>query len=128
RHDVGTSWGYEPLPVLESLAARQLWVVAGDDLEAPNGETLRRLRALQDRHRPLDLAVFRGTDRGILEFDASGADRVMLRDPDGYFRLIVDWFANQELRGAYGSALLEPATRGQPADTPAPPVGTAPAH
>ena len=115
RHDVGTTWDYEPLPVLESLEARQLWVVAGDDLEAPNGETLRRLRALQARQRPLDLVVFPGTDHGILEFDASGAERVMLRHPDGYFRLIVDWIANQELRGAYGSALLDPATGGQPA-------------
>src|SRR5690606_38304417 len=82
---------------------------------------------------PLDLAVFPGTDHGILEFAASGAERVMLRHPDGSFRLVVDWLANQDLRGAYGSAPLEPATRGQPADAattdaPAQPVGAAAAH
>jgi len=41
----------------------------------------------------------------------------MLRHPDGYFRLVVDWIANQDLRGAYGSALLEPATVGRSAST-----------
>lgn len=109
RRDLGTSWEYEPMPVLESLQARQLWVVAGDDLEAPNVETLRRIRTLQASGRPLDLAVFPGTDHGILEFDDSGGERVMLRHADGYFRLLADWIAGAELQEGYGRAVLGPA-------------------
>ncbi len=109
RHDQGTSWDYEPMPVLESLQARQLWVVAGDDLEAPNVETLRRIRSLQASGRPVDLAVFPGTDHGILEFDDSSGERVMLRHADGYFRLVADWIAGAGVQERYGRAVLEPA-------------------
>ena len=38
----------------------------------------------------------------------------MLRHPEGYFLLITDWIAGQELQATYGSAVLEPATVGQP--------------
>jgi dienelactone hydrolase len=107
RHDVGTTWDYEPVPVLEQLAARQLWVVAGEDLEAPNVETLRRIRALQAQGRPVDLAVFPDTDHGMLEFDASTGTRVMLRHADGYFALVADWIRDPRVQGPYGRAQLE---------------------
>src|SRR3546814_17148430 len=44
--EVGTSWEYDPMPVLRSLSIPQLWILAGDASEAPPGETMRRLRAL----------------------------------------------------------------------------------
>jgi len=118
REDVGTSWDYEPMPVLESLAVPQLWVVAAEDIEAPNVETLRRIRELQSKRRPIDLAVFPDTDHGILEFDASGGERVMLRHADGYFRLIADWIREPGLRGPYGRAKLEPAAAAMSAAAP----------
>ena len=108
RHDVGTSWDYEPLPVLQSLAAPQLWVVAAEDREAPNVETLRRIRALQARGRPVDLAVFPDTDHGMLEYEQDGERRVMLRHADGYFRLVADWILGQ-LQPPYGRTTLERA-------------------
>ncbi|RPD83662.1 alpha/beta hydrolase [Luteimonas sp. 100069] len=120
RQDVGTSWDYEPMPVLQALVVPQLWVIAGDDRQAPNVETLRRLRALQAGGRPLDLAVFPGTDHGIYEYEQDGDDRIMLRNPDGYFRMIADWIKTPGLRGAYGSAILEPAPASD--TTAAPPV------
>ncbi len=107
RQDVGTSWDYEPLPVLEQLAPRQLWVVAAEDLEAPNAETLRRIRALQAQGRPVDLAVFPDTDHGMLEFDATGGERIMLRHADGYFALVADWIRDPRVQGPYGRAQLE---------------------
>ena len=109
RYEVGTSWDYEPLPVLEGLSAPQLWVIAGEDREAPTAETLRRIRALQAAGRPVDLAVFPGTDHGILEFEQEGDERVMLRHPDGYFSLVADWIREGRLLGPYGPAQLEPA-------------------
>ena len=111
REDVGTSWDYEPMPVLEALSIPQLWVIAADDLEAPNAETLRRVRLLQSRRRPVDLVVFPHTDHGIYEFETSDEGRVMLRHPEGYFRLLADWIRRPALEGEYGSAALEPARR-----------------
>lgn len=122
REDVGTSWDYEPMPVLEALPMPQLWVIAADDLEAPNAETLRRLRLLQSRQRPVDLAVFPRTDHGIYEFEANDEGRVMLRHPEGYFRLLADWIRHPALEGDYGSAMLEPSRRApaiDAAETPA---------
>ena len=115
RQDVGTSWDYEPLPVLEQLAPRQLWVVAAEDLEAPNAETLRRIRALQAQGRPVDLAVFPDTDHGMLEFDATGGERIMLRHADGYFPLVADWIRDPRVQGPYGRAQLELHDAGAPA-------------
>ncbi|MGJ4801625.1 alpha/beta hydrolase family protein [Luteimonas sp. SDU82] len=113
RRDLGTSWDYEPLPVLQSLAVPQLWVVAAEDREAPNVETLRRIRALQAKGRPIDLAVFPDTDHGMLEYEERDGERVMLRHADGYFRLVADWIAGGELDAPYGRATLERASNVQ---------------
>jgi alpha/beta superfamily hydrolase len=112
REDVGTSWDYEPMPVLAALDAPQLWIIAAQDLEAPNVETLRRIRELQARQRPIDLAVFPRTDHGILEFEETGSDgeRVMLRHADGYFRMVADWIREARLEGTYGEAIVERAS------------------
>ncbi|WP_407351831.1 alpha/beta hydrolase family protein [Luteimonas sp. R10] len=118
RYDVGTSWDYEPLPVLAELAVPQLWIIAAEDREAPNAETLRRLRALQAQGRPVDLAVFPGTDHGIYEFAEEDGERIPLRHPDGYLRLLADWIAEPVLRGGYGTAKLEPALAAGHADAP----------
>ena len=109
RLDVQTSWEYEPMPVLEALPMPQLWIIAGEDLEAPNTETLRRIRQLQSQGLPVDLAVFPDTDHGIYEFAVEDGDRTMLRHPDGYLRLLAEWAAGSALEGDYGSAQLEPA-------------------
>ena len=97
------------MPVLEALPMPQLWIIAGEDLEAPNTETLRRIRQLQSQGLPVDLAVFPDTDHGIYEFAVEDGDRTMLRHPDGYLRLLAEWAAGSALEGDYGSAQLEPA-------------------
>src|SRR3546814_6050084 len=43
--EVGTSWEYDPMPVLRSLSIPPLWILAGDASEAPPGETMPRLRS-----------------------------------------------------------------------------------
>ncbi|WP_187775612.1 alpha/beta hydrolase family protein [Luteimonas suaedae] len=116
HYDVGTSWDYEPLPVLAELDAPQLWIIAAEDREAPNAETLRRLRALQAQERPIDLAIFPETDHGIYEFTEKDGERTLLRHPEGYLRLLADWIAEPVLRGRYGTAKLEPAPAAGHAD------------
>lgn len=106
--EVGTSWNYDPMPVLRGLEIPQLWILAGADSEAPPEETERRLRALAAEGRPITTMVFPGTDHGILEFEA-GADgkRVETRTADGYLRMTVDWIRDGRLdHGPYGNAQL----------------------
>jgi uncharacterized protein len=95
--------------VLQKLRAPQLWVLAEDDTEAPNAETRRRLKTLQQKGRPIDVVVFPHTNHGILEYAGKPADRISLRHPDGYLRLIADWIAQGRLQGPYGSGKLQPA-------------------
>ena len=110
RHDRGTTWDYEPLAVLEGLDAPQLWIVAAEDLEAPPTETLRRIRMLQAKARPIDLAVFPDADHGMLEYVESGGARTFLRHSEGYFALLGDWIAQRPLQERYGRATLERPT------------------
>src|SRR3546814_1215905 len=76
------------MPVLRSLSIPQLWILAGDDSEAPPGETMRRLRALAGEGRPITTMVFPGTDHGIVAFE-TGADgkRSETRYAEGYLRM-----------------------------------------
>lgn len=113
EHEVGTSWDYQPMPVLRALAIPQLWILAGDDREAPPQETMRRLHALAEEGRPITTMVFPGTDHGIIAFDA-GADgkRMETGYADGYFRMMADWVRDGRLDHApYGNAQLLAAPR-----------------
>jgi dienelactone hydrolase len=106
KADVGTSWDYEPLPVLQQLNTPMLWVLAGADREAPVDETRRRLLALAKAGRPVSVLEFPNTDHGIVEFQ-TGADgeRTALRYADGYFRADIDYAKTGTLPGRYGTAL-----------------------
>lgn len=102
----GTTWGYEPMPVLRKLEVPQLWILAAEDREAPAEETRRRLQALARDGKPITLAVFPRTDHGMVEFetDANG-NRTATRYTDGYFRMLIDWLSTRALGNApYGSA------------------------
>jgi dienelactone hydrolase len=106
--DVGTSWGYEPMATLERIAVPQLWVLAGDDHEAPSDTTFALLRALQ-AHRPrLDVARFPTADHGIL-VALEGADGKVreYRYAPGYQPLVVDWIRTRTLRATPGAELYE---------------------
>ena len=120
RQDLGTSWDYEPMPVLQSLDIPQLWVVAADDMEAPNVETLRRIRSLQAAMQPVDLAIFPGTDHGIFEYEEGEDGRIMLRNPAGYFPMLAAWIQAPGLRGDHGRAIIEPARTARAMALPGP--------
>jgi pimeloyl-ACP methyl ester carboxylesterase len=106
KADVGTSWDYEPLPVLQKLDTPMLWILAGSDREAPVEETRRRLLALAKAGRPITVIEFPKTDHGILEFEtAADGERTPTRYADGYFRADVDYAKTGTLPGRYGAAL-----------------------
>ncbi|WP_407352320.1 alpha/beta hydrolase family protein [Luteimonas sp. R10] len=98
---------YDPMPVLETLDVPQLWALGGQDRDAPPGETLRRLAALQRDGKPIVTALFPDADHGMYEFE-TGADgeRVSTRQPEGYFRLMADFIRGGPLQPGYGTAEL----------------------
>lgn len=110
KSNFGTPWHYDSLPVLQALRTPQLWQLAEADLDAPMGETYRRLRALvRNRAAPISIAVFPGAEHGMTLFETMGdGERVSTRYPEGYTRMTVD-FAEGRLDAAYGDARLYPA-------------------
>jgi pimeloyl-ACP methyl ester carboxylesterase len=105
--DVGTSWGHEPVPVLRTVEAPMLWVLAGNDREAPSDNTRQILTDLQGEGEAIDVALYPDTDHGIIRFrENANGDRVLLGYADGYFRLLAEWSLSQRLAGPYGDAEL----------------------
>ena len=101
---------YEPEPVLAQLNTPMLWVLAGQDTEAPHETTLAVLRKLQAAHAPIDVALFPTADHGMIEV-APGPDgkaKAVGRLSPGYFDLLADWIVRQRLEGSYGAATLIP--------------------
>lgn len=103
----GVPLQYDPMPVLRHLDTPQLWVVGGEDADAPSAETIRRLRDLQANGRPIDLAVFPRAEHGIYEFvtKPDGA-REDTRNAGGYFDMMRDYVLDGRLNGKYGDAVL----------------------
>jgi Dipeptidyl aminopeptidases/acylaminoacyl-peptidases len=96
---------YDPMPVLETLDVPQLWLFGGEDRDAPPGETLRRLAALQRAGRPIVTAVFPRAEHGMYEFEtAPDGERLSTRQPDGYLRLMADFIRGVRLQPRYGDA------------------------
>lgn len=115
--DQGTSWNYDPRPVLEGLDIPVLWVLAGDDAEAPSQETQRIVAELQAADLPIDIAVFPTADHGIIEFEMDpDGERVSTRYSEGYFPMLADWAQGRQFGAAYGNARLIPRTMTDPAD------------
>lgn len=90
--NVNVIWRYDAQAVLRRMRMPQLWVLAGQDREAPNRLTRKRLRALVAAGEPIDVAVFPHTDHGVFEFttDEHG-ERHITRHPQDFFPLMAAW-------------------------------------
>lgn len=124
----GTPFHYDPMPTLRTLAVPQLWVLGGQDLEAPSAETSRRLERLSASGHPITLALYPGAQHGMLEFE-TGQDgqRASTRYPRGYFRMLADFATRGRLDGDYGKAQITrpPVPPTHPSAAHAPPAQTA---
>jgi uncharacterized protein len=77
---------YDPMPVLANLDVPQLWLLGGQDRDAPPAETARRLEALRKAGRPISVVVFPNADHGMYEFETTAdGERISTRQPEGYF-------------------------------------------
>jgi pimeloyl-ACP methyl ester carboxylesterase len=63
----GLSFTYEPRPVIETIKPRQLWLLGGDDHQAPNAGTQAILRQVQRQRSDLGVVVFPKADHGLIE-------------------------------------------------------------
>lgn len=105
--DVGTSWDYDPLPVLSSLNAPMLWILAEDDIGAPPDATRRRLIDLSAQGRPIAVLEYPDTDHGIVRFEtAPDGARTPLGYAPGYYQAVLDWAQAGRLDGAYGDGRI----------------------
>jgi len=97
-------WNYDASSVLKSSPIPLLWIVAGDDREAPADRTLAALHTLKSTGLPINVYWFPNTDHGMYEYVLnSDGTRKMTRVTEGYFQLLVDWMRNRPLR-EYGTA------------------------
>lgn len=104
-YDWHTPFNYDPMPVLRSLRTPQLWILGGEDLEAPSRETRRRLKSLIAAGGDYTIAYYASAEHGmtLFEADASG-DRTSTRYAPGYFQLIRDFALLRAVPGQYGDA------------------------
>jgi len=116
-----TPFRYDPMPTLRADKVPQLWILGGEDYEAPSAETSRRIKSLMGEGLPFTLAYYPDAEHGITLFE-TGADgsRVSTRYASGYFRMIRDFAHDGQLHGSYGDAELTTRLKGGLANPPAP--------
>ncbi len=102
-----TPWGYDPMPVLRSARTPQLWILGGEDYDAPSRETRKRLESLIADGRDYTIAYYKNAEHGmtLFEVDATG-ERISTRYAPGYFQLIRDFSLHGAVSGQYGTAEL----------------------
>ena len=116
-----TPFRYDPMPTLRADKVPQLWILGGEDYEAPSAETSRRIKSLMGEGLPFTLAYYPDAEHGMTLFE-TGADgsRVSTRYASGYFRMIRDFAHDGQLHGSYGDAELTTRLKGGLANPPAP--------
>ena len=104
---LGTPMHYDSVPVISSVRAPQLWILAEDDIDAPIAETARRLERLRASGRPITTAIFPHTEHGVFEFETQpDGTRLSTRQPQGYMELMLDFARQGRVQGKYGSAIV----------------------
>ena len=105
-----TPFDYDPMPVLRASTTPQLWILGGDDLDAPCAETSRRVKSLIAAGKNFTLAVYPGAEHGLTlyELDAKG-ERIATRYAPGYFKMMADFIKSGRIGNHYGEAEI---TRG----------------
>jgi hypothetical protein len=102
-----TPFRYEPMPALRASTTPQLWVLGGDDVDAPSAETAARIKSLIADGKDYTLALYPGAEHGMTEYelDAKGG-RVPTRYAPGYFRMMADFVRNGQIGNHYGNAII----------------------
>jgi uncharacterized protein len=95
---------YDPMPVLRRLKVPQLWILGGEDIDAPYLETYRRLIALKKQGRLISVAVYPHVEHGLYSFEIKGEERLSTRQPASLHELLTSFARGRRLNMAYGDA------------------------
>jgi len=96
---------YEPMPALRRSTTPQLWVLGGDDLDAPNGETGKRIKSLIEDGKDYRLAIYPGAEHGMTEYElGANGERLSTRYAPGYFQMMADFIRKGRIGAHYGDA------------------------
>jgi dienelactone hydrolase len=107
-----TPFHYEPMPALRAATTPQLWVLGGDDLEAPSAETAQRIKSLIAQGKSYTLAVYPGAEHGMTEYELNAkGERVSTRFAPGYFQMMADFIRDGRIREHYGKAEITARAR-----------------
>ena len=106
---------YDSMPVLRADKTPQLWILGGEDYDAPSAETSMRIKSLIADGKPFTLAYYPKAEHGMTLFEtAPNGDRLSTRYAPGYFEMIRDFARDGRLAAAYGDADIS-----RPASCPA---------
>jgi pimeloyl-ACP methyl ester carboxylesterase len=110
----GTPFHYDPMPALRSNTTPQLWILGGEDYEAPSAETSRRIRSLIAEDLPFTLAIYPQAEHGMTLFEiaSDSGERLSTRYAPGYFAMMRDFARDGRLNGVYGDAEITRAKGG----------------
>ena len=98
-------YDYNPMPVLRASKTPQIWILGGEDDEAPSAETSRRIKSLMDSGLPFTLALYPHAQHVMTLFRiAADGSRDWTRYAPGYFSMIRDFAKLGHLSGTYGDA------------------------
>jgi len=102
-----TQFHYDPMPALRAATVPQLWILGGEDYEAPSAETSRLIKGLIATDHRFTLAYYSNAEHGMTLFDVTAnGERISTRYAPGYFKLIRDFARDGQLTGTYGDAEL----------------------
>ena len=94
-------------PCFAGLDVPQLWILAADDIDAPVGETVRRLQSLIRDRRPITLVVYPRTEHGLFEYEVDAAGvRQSLRQPATYLPLMCDFIRAGRIGRRYADSAI----------------------
>ena len=92
----GLNFDHEPRSVIEAITPRQLWLLGGNDRQAPNAGTQLILRQLQQRRRDIAVVVFPKAGHGLVE-SVNSADGMTTAYSARLFDLSADWIKHAKL-------------------------------
>jgi uncharacterized protein len=106
-----TPFRYDPMPTLAATRTPQLWILGGEDYEAPSAVTSERIRSLIARGKPFTLANYPTAEHGMTLFEMKDGERISTRFAPGYFEMMRDFIRDGRIGARYGDAVLSPGAK-----------------
>ncbi len=101
---------YDPIPTLQQLNIPMFWLFGGQDIEAPPGKSINRLKKLQHHsNQKLKIKVYPDADHGMRLFKTVDNQRAYSNHPKSYMQDMVHWLTAQNQARIYSPG-QQPAT------------------